>query len=68
MKLSPVVHYAVAAVSYDASARTMGVKFRSGALYEYYVVDRALYEAMLQPHSWRRVGKQIKAHSYVKIS
>jgi len=64
--MHPVVSTNVVAVGYDATTRTMRVQFGSGT-YEYSNVDDSLYQSMLLPHPWRRVGRQVKAHPYRKI-
>ena len=67
MQMQPVVSDNVVSVGYEKSMQTLRVQFHSG-LYEYYDVDSSLFEAMLQPHPWRRVGRQVKAHQFKKIS
>jgi hypothetical protein len=67
MQMQPVVSDNVLSVGYDSSLRTMRVQFHSG-LYEYYEVDISLFESMLLPHPWRRVGRQVKVHRYNKIA
>ena len=68
MNMVPVVSDNVAFVSYDHATATLRVKFRSGGTYDYYSVPLFLYEAMLLPHPWRVVGRQIRAHPYRRIS
>ena len=68
MHLKGIVSSNVAAVGYDSAARTMRVQFHSGGTYDYLNVDAALYQEMLQPHPWRRVGTRVKAHGFKKIA
>ena len=67
MQMIDVVSSTVQAVGYDASARTLRVAFQGGGIYDYYDVGAALYDEMLQPHPWRRVGETVKAHRYDRI-
>jgi hypothetical protein len=67
MNMQLVTSTTVRAVGYDATARTLRVQFKKGGVYEYLDVDPALFEAMLQPYPWRRVGDSVKAHRYRKI-
>lgn len=64
----PVVSDCVAFVGYDHATLTLRVEFRSGRTYDYYDVPVFLFEAMLLPHPWRRVGRQIRAHRYVRVA
>ncbi|WP_435081604.1 KTSC domain-containing protein [Clavibacter michiganensis] len=57
-----VISTNVQAVGYDNSSRTLRVQFQSGGIYDYYEVAPSLYQEMLQPNPWRRVGRKIKAH------
>ncbi|MET7279281.1 KTSC domain-containing protein [Kribbella sp. NPDC005582] len=66
--LTPVVSEAVDAVGYDYETRTLRVVFTSGKTYDYYDVPAHLYEVMLLPHPWRRVGQQIRAHAYREVA
>lgn len=68
MNMTPVVSDNVALVGYDHSIHTLRVTFRSGATYDYYNVPVFLYEALLLPHPWRRVGRQIRAHRYRRVA
>ena len=68
MNMVPVVSDNVASVGYDHVARTLRVYFRSGGSYDYYDVPAFLFEAMLLPHPWRRVGRQIRAHRCRRIA
>jgi hypothetical protein len=58
----------VLAVGYEPSARTMRVQFRSGGVYDYYGVDPHLFEQMLLPNLWRRVGRLVKTHAYASVA
>lgn len=68
MHMVPIVSDNVAFVSYDHATRTLRVEFHSGGIYDYYDVPVFLYEAMLLPHPWRRVGRQIRAHLYRRVA
>lgn len=63
-----VVSDTVAFVGYDRATHILRVVFRSGGTYDYYDVPTFLYEAMLLPHPWRRVGRQIRAHRYTRVA
>ncbi|THG33534.1 KTSC domain-containing protein [Naasia lichenicola] len=55
------------AVGYDHGTGTLRVAFRNGGLYDYYDVPADLFEALLAPHSWRRLSEQVKDHRYRRI-
>ncbi|SBN61641.1 KTSC domain-containing protein [Curtobacterium sp. 9128] len=67
MQMHPITSTNVSAVGYDPSSRRMRVQFSSGGIYEYSDVDESLYEAMLQPFPWRRVGRVVRAHANRRI-
>ncbi len=58
----------VAAVGYDTATRTMRVAFQSGGVYDYYDVAPALFEQMLLPFPWRRIGAMVKSHRYARVA
>lgn len=68
MIMRPVVSTNVLDVGYDPLASTLRVRFRSGGTYDYYDVNPGLFEKMLQPHPWRRVGQLVKARTYAKVA
>lgn len=68
MNMVPVVSDNVAYVGYDYATQVLRLTFRSGGTYDYFDVPAFLYEAMLLPHPWRRVGRQIRAHRYRRIA
>lgn len=68
MNMVLVVSDNVAIVGYDHATRTLRVRFHSGGTYDYYEVPVFLYEAMLLPHPWRRVGRLIRAHRYRRVA
>lgn len=68
MTMVPVVSDTIAFVGYDHATHTLRVKFRSGGIYDYYDVPVFLHEAMLLPHPWRRVGRQIRGHRYRRVA
>jgi hypothetical protein len=68
MNMNPVITTNVAAVGYSYSTRVMRVEYQRGGLYEYYDVDPALFEQMLLPYPWRRVGALVKRYRYRRIA
>lgn len=62
MNMTPVISDTIHAVGYDYRPHVLRVTFKSGGTYEYFNVAPHLYKAMLLPHPWRRVGRQIRAH------
>ena len=67
MIMHPAISTNVLDVGYDPRTSTLRIRFRSGGTYDYYEVNPGLFEQMLQPHPWRRVGQLIKTHTYAKI-
>lgn len=67
MEMVRVVSDNVHSVGYDPSARRLRVAFRSGGIYDYLSVDQSVYFALLQPHPWRRYGKVVLRHPYVRV-
>lgn len=47
-------------VGYDPDTALLRLEFYSGGLYEYAGVSVALYEQLLLPHPWRRVGRLVR--------
>jgi hypothetical protein len=68
MNIMPVVSENVRAVGYDQRAQVLRVTFKSGGTYDYYNVPVHLYEVMLLPHPWRRVGRQIRTHRHSRVA
>jgi hypothetical protein len=68
MHMTPVVSDNVGYVGYEHSTQVLRVTFHGGHTYEYYDVPAHLYEAMFLPHPWRCVGRQIRAHRYLRIA
>jgi hypothetical protein len=58
MDREPVTSSNVASVGYDDATETLEVEFKNGAIYQYYNVPRAVYDAMLQATS---VGQFLNA-------
>lgn len=58
----------VAAVGYDPASRTLRVEFKSGGVYDYSDVSPDLFEAMLRPNPWLRVGHRVRGHPYTKLA
>jgi hypothetical protein len=61
MQTNLVLSDRIVEVGYEQRTRHLRVEFRDGAVREYAGVDIALYHQVLQPHPWRRVGKQLEA-------
>lgn len=68
MKMVPVTSDNVAYVGYHYGTKTLRVNFISGGTYDYYDVAAFLYEALLLPHPWRVVGRQIRGHRYRRFA
>lgn len=68
MNMQPVTSTNVAAVGYDAATRTMRVAFQSGGVYDYFDVNPALFEQMLLPYPWHRIGAMVKARRYARVA
>jgi KTSC domain len=64
----PVISTNVLAVGYEPLTGTMRVRFRSGGTYDYHGVNTRLFEEMLQPNPWRRVGRLVRACAYEKVA
>jgi hypothetical protein len=67
MEMHPVISTNVKLVGYDSNSRTLRIQFQSGGTYEYSNVTQALFDEMLKPHPWRRVGGTVKAHATKKL-
>ncbi len=61
MQTNLVLSDRIVEVGYEQRTRHLRVEFRDGAVREYSGVDIGLYHQVLQPHPWRRVGKQLEA-------
>jgi len=68
MTMHTVVSTNVLAVGYEPFTRTLRVQFRSGGVYDYYGVDPHLFEQMVLPHPWRRIGRLVKTHPSAKVA
>lgn len=68
MTMHPATSTNVLAVGYEPSTRTMRVQFRSGGVYDYFGVDPHLFEQMLLPNPWRRVGRVVQSHSCARVA
>lgn len=68
MTMHPVVSTNVLAAGYDPQTRTLRVQFHSGGIYDYYSVDPGLFEQMLLPNPWRRIGHVVRAHRFAKVA
>ncbi|WP_136611648.1 KTSC domain-containing protein [Sinomonas albida] len=67
MTMTPVVSTNVERVGYDEVAQILRVEFRSGGIYDYHGVARWLFDEMLSPYPWRRVGRIVMAHRCYRI-
>jgi len=61
MQTNLVLSDRIIEIGYEQRTRHLRVEFRDGAVREYAGVDIGLYHQMLQPHPWRRVGKELEA-------
>jgi hypothetical protein len=68
MTMHSVISTNVLAVGYDPLTCTLRVRFRNGGTYDYHGVNADLFEQMLQPNPWRRVGRLVRAHAYEKVA
>lgn len=67
MNMISVMSSNVSAVGYDELSYIMRVRFHNGATYDYFAVSKGLYESMLLPNCWGRLGNIIKQHSYRRV-
>ena len=68
MQMTSAISDNVAAVGYDSTTNTLYVTFKNGRTYAYYNVPVHLYEALLLPHPWRVVGRQIRTYPYRRVA
>lgn len=68
MDMKAVVSDNVHSIGYDQHRRVLVVSFKSGGTYEYYDIPSHLYELMLLPHPWRRLGHRVRAHRYRRVA
>ena len=69
MRLTRVQSQAIEAVGYEPSRRVLVVRFLSGETYEYFDVDRALFEGLLAAqHPWTQHGDEVKQHRFRHLS
>ncbi len=68
MTMYPATSTNVLAVGYEPLSRTLRVRFRSGGVYDYYDVNSHLFEQMLLPNPWRRVGRLVKTHRCARVA
>lgn len=67
MQTNLVLSDRIVEVGYEQRTRHLRVEFRDGAVREYSGVDIGLYHQVLQPHPWRRVGKQLEALPHEQV-
>lgn len=61
MMRSPVASSNIAAIGYDEPSETLEIEFTSGAIYQYYNIGRATYEALMAaPSKGQFFGTYIK--------
>lgn len=65
--MHPITSDSLHAVGYDRTRRVLRLEFRNGGVYDYFDVHPSLYDAMLQPHPWRRHSETVKAHAYRRV-
>jgi hypothetical protein len=68
MNMTPVASSNVQSVGYDHPTRTMRVAFRKGGVYDYSGVAPELFESMLLPHPWRRLGRIVRRHHCNRVA
>jgi len=68
MEMQAVTSDNVRAVGYETATRTMRVQFHNGLIYEYCDVNLPLFEQMLLPHAWGRMGRVVRAHRYRRVA
>ncbi|WP_310078296.1 KTSC domain-containing protein [Sinomonas atrocyanea] len=62
--MTPVASTNVQSVGYDRLTQTMRVQFHGGGVYDYYGIPLELFESMLLPNPWRRLGRTVRRHPY----
>jgi KTSC domain-containing protein len=69
-RLQPIVSDAIESAGYLADSRVLTIRYRSGAVYEYYDVDPRLFTRLkrAQPHPWSVVGIEVKSHRFTQIA
>ncbi len=67
MDMVPVVSGSLRKVGYDPATRTLRVAFSSGGVYDYFDVTPDLFEELLRPHPWHRVGAEVRSHDYRRV-
>lgn len=70
MELHPLRHSkALESAGYDAAARTLRVRFRSGGLYDYFDVPSHVYERLIaSEHPWTEWRAHITtAYDYRRV-
>jgi len=66
--MHPVTSTNVLEAGYEPATRIMRIHFRGGGIYDYFNVDPRLFQQILFPYPWRRVGQQVKAHPYQRLT
>jgi hypothetical protein len=69
-ELEPIVSDAIEAAGYRQHDRVLTIRYRSGAVYEYYDVEPGLFARLkrAQPHPWSTVGLEVKSHRFAQIA
>jgi hypothetical protein len=70
LRLEPIASDAIEAAGYRADARVLTIRYRTGAVYEYYDVEPELFTRLkrAQPHPWSVVGSEVKSHRFTQIA
>ncbi len=59
---------ALAEAGYDASTRTLRVRFRSGGRYDYLDVAPEVFDGLIRSeHPWTEYGRSVLAHEYHRL-
>ncbi len=66
--MHPVTSTNVLEAGYEPTTQIMRIRFRSGGIYDYFNVAPGIFQQILLPYPWRRVGQQVKAHPYQRVS
>ncbi len=66
--MRPVTSTNVLEAGYDPAAQILRIRFRSGGIYDYFNIDPLLFQQMLLPYPWRRIGEEVKMHPYRRVA
>jgi hypothetical protein len=68
VQMRPVTSTNVLEAGYDPAAQILRIRFRSGGIYDYFNIDPLLFQQMLLPYPWRRIGEEVKMHPYRRVA